>query len=858
MNRNLLLLLTVAHIFILAACQKTGLKEDPTPPVPYDNLLVNVRFPDGMNINYSEYSLFSLGEDSKVDASGSSSIAFNNGSTNIAWLFDKENNLVMAGFVNETATDIDAASTAKVLLYYYYSFPIALDTIKNDFVSGIGSVNGVGDWINTFTNLLKNDRLVVSNGTYMTSLTSIAETTINGSLAPSGSPGLGQLATLSSTKSSAVAIRNADITVYTGDVKSGLQVFSEELNQVKVTNFYQRRAHAFFYKTSFKDLNGVKKNILQEIGETTPSDRDEAIDPTGAINSFTGVVGAWIEQEGDVIELAAKTTDPMSFPLQDNESEATYKVRIVGGGNHNVSTKLTSVEKSKLFRLEMETLALDFLVPLLASEVSSKISNKASGNLSESQKANYNQYKDAIVTLVEEMIKGTPAVYDKIKEGKYKEALNELLKAIYAGNTSVLKEPFMAIMAHLSSMAVQEKFYVRPSFNELVSQNRMMKILEVTDKLLEAGSYVKMLAELGLANCIDDWELLLKSGKVTLMYTAGSDSVISTAQETKIKAEIKNMNESGGDQHPFFEWSTTGKYGKLADTKGHSGKSFSTADFIVSYQSTTNSSDLKDPENIDYIYVKASHNNVLIGMDTIKVTVKKSTYEMKPVGPTVTGKQHKNAANEATLYLAKVITGQRDIPGHESLDFKIEWSTSGTYGSLVGPTTTFNDDDIKYKATSEQIGIHTETITAVIYAKNKGENDYFLYDQIKGTVKIDNEDKKKIIWRPREIFHGDDQGPHLRTGDNPPRPLNQCWKGGGVSFDPDPEAKSYSVQFDGQPTRFSWNANQSNPSPPLPYVDAPTFTVIEGGHLRNSLLSETVHVEDWSVSGGAVITIYLK
>jgi len=44
-------------------------------------------------------------------------------------------------------------------------------------------------------------------------------------------------------------------------------------------------------------------------------------------------------------------------------------------------------------------------------------------------------------------------------------------------------------------------------------------------------------------------------------------------------------------------------------------------------------------------------------------------------------------------------------------DSTTEWSTSGTYGNLVDATTTYNDDDIVYKATNDQEGVVTETIT---------------------------------------------------------------------------------------------------------------------------------------------------
>src|SRR5690606_21809252 len=277
-------------------------------------------------------------------------------------------------------------------------------------------------------------------------------------------------------------------------------------------------------------------------------------------------------------------------------------------------------------------------------------------------------------------------------------------------NVGVVKDGFVEVMAILAKNAVDQGLYVSPQYDEVASQKKMMKILEWTDILLQSSDYLRIVYDISKSEFIDEWDLQLMGAKVTLQFVQGHDSLLNTADETKIQAEIKNMNETGGDQHPYFEWSTTGKYGKLVDTKGHSGTEFATADHIVSYQSTVNSSDLGDGDNIDYIYVKASFNNVLIGRDTISVNVRKIDYELKPEDAIVTGKKHKNAANNVTLYLQKT-DGKRDIPNNDIYDFKVEWSTVGSYGSLVGATTTYNDDDIVYKATSEQSGVFYETVT---------------------------------------------------------------------------------------------------------------------------------------------------
>lgn len=865
-------LLCCCFIVVTAGCKKekpeTGIEK---PIIPHDSQSVKVSFPDGIQVKYTDYSLFSLADDAKLDASGNATVAYNKKNTNIAWLFDKNNNPVMAGFVNDTAKTIDATSTAKVLLYYAYAIPMLPEPITDEFVNTIGGISGFSDWANKLDALLKADPLVVSKNGYLTALQhaleNIAKEKAGNSSRSGQTDSWGKQASTYVKDINKIAVRNADITVSSGDAKSGLQVASEELSKVKITNYYRRRAHAFFYKTKFKDLSGTEKKILSEINETTAADKDESLSPTSAVNSFTGVLGNWIENRnsGEILDFAAKVGGPYNFPLQDHESEATYQVRIVGPGKWPSDVALTNAEKSKLFRLEVETFAMDFLIPLTASYVSSKIAARPGDSSTEQEKEAFNALIGSIQTVVEEMIKGSPAVYDEMKGGNYKAALTKLIESVYAGNANVVKEGFVKVIAILARNAVEKGFYVSPQYDEVLAQNRMMGILKITDQLLELSDYANIVYDIKSSRSMDEWELLLKSGKVTLQFVSGHDSLLNTSDETKIQAEIKNMNETGGDQHPYFEWSTTGKFGKLVDTKGHSGAAFATADPIVSYQSTTSSSDLDNGDNIDYIYVKASFNNVFIGMDTIAVNVRKVDYEVTPENAVVTGKKHAHAANSATLYLQKT-DGKRDIPNNSIYDFKVEWSTPGSYGNLQGTTTTYNDDDMVYKATSEQPGIFNETVTARIYVKPKGSAEaYSFYGQDKVTVKVDNEEKKKILHVPIAYLHGDS----TTMGGI----LSVCYYAWATTFSEDPDAVRYYARVasssvngsfpKGYPS-YSWNASGPYPYTHAAYVRPPyangQFCISFGNSGGTRLVGEHVKLNDpWaSHTGVAEITIWLK
>jgi len=231
---------------------------------------------------------------------------------------------------------------------------------------------------------------------------------------------------------------------------------------------------------------------------------------------------------------------------------------------------------------------------------------------------------------------------------------------------------------------------------------------------------------------------------------------------------------------------------------------------------------------------------------------------MKPDNSTVTGKKHENAANNITLYLTKVVTGVRDIPNHANLDFKVEWSTPGVYGSLQGATTTYNDDDIVYKATNDQVGVFTENITAKVYAKNKGETEYFLYSNVKGKVKIDNEEKKKIYHVPLVAVHTDTS----RQAN-----VGTCATIGVAYVPIEKDAIKYAVRsmgtFNGLWDRtISWNAG-NHPAWFIGYglprgITGNNYTVAVAQWGAHSYPLNNPHHESQPQTGTAEVTVWLK
>lgn len=785
--------LTICLFIGITSCKKALKDETEDPvipgveqPIPATTRVVKVSFPAGMSVNLEDYTLSSLSLDNKLDGTGNVEAAYNSDLPNIAWLFDKENNVVMAGFMTDSTTAVNAASTAKVLLYYSYALPYRPAEVTNRFIKDIHTLPGVADWNNKFAALLKADRLVLNKGGYASALKQAMSVI---------------------TKDDVVDLkanaRTSDIRVEDSDAKSGLQLSEDGLSKLSIANNYRRRAHAFFYKTKFKDLNGTEKGIISEFNSTTPADRDEMIDPVAAANSFTGVLGNWIEGEG--MKLAVAKAGPFDLPLAENESEATYKVRIVGPGIDN-SPKLTNAEASKLFRLQIETIAMDFLIPLFASEVIGKIDHKGKADASEAEKAQLKALVEVFTNVTEEVVNSTPGAYEEIKKGNYDGALTKILEGFYSSATSVGKESFAKLLTTVGEMAIQQKYYVNPGYDYLKDVQRKLKILEVIDKALTIGDYARLLYDLNSSRTFEEWTVKLTASKVSLKATK---EVVVPYEPSTISAVIKNLDNTG-DTHPYFEWKTSGKYGTLSDTKGHTQQtSFGSADADVTYVSRQNVSE--STENIEYIYVTAFYQNKEIGKDTITLNVKKDKYTISPDGVTLSGQD--GETHSAALYLVKP-DGTSGIGSSPDFDYKIVWTTGGTYGKLSGnktSVTNYNNNRITFTVFDDKTKEATQKVSARVYLKKKSEPEsaYILTSEDDVSIKINNDDKKKIVHYSLIAMHFDELSGPFKDSHFREYWYHGCANQGLVPVKEEKDAVSYSLTFKGgivigAPSGYNW------------------------------------------------------
>lgn len=782
--------------------------EKPETPINISLKDAQVTLPAGSNYDLNSTELLVLGHPVAVGKDGSTQVlnVTDKNQVNFSFLFDEQDRPILIGVVNgEGNAEISTRSTAKVLLHYALGLPFQTDTLTGLFFAKAEELNGVSEWLTTFENIWKNDPLTLSTGSFLQALREAAHKVLP------GDRGL---------RVEKLAVKASDLRVDANDVRSGLQLHEDGLGKLAINNNYRRRGHAFIYKMKYKDNNNIEHTVLPNIGNSTKANIDFSVDPIAAVNSAMGEIGKWIE--GTDMESFLKKSGPVTLDLQDHEDEATYKVRIVGPGKDNTSGQvITEDELYKATRLEVETFMIDFVIPAITTGMGTV------GLVDDIGKGTpgyeIGKVPENLIKAGELFLGAAPDIYDEIKKGDYQMALRKTLEHL-AG--AIVKDEAKMLVDICLHMAISRVATVSAgNLTEMVgrSMGRILNSITVMDIVMQGNDLRLVATHAASSRRLEEWTVVARSSKVTL--EPNEAKVIPFSQQ-KITATIKNL-ESNDDTHPYFEWSTSGKWGYLRDTRGHQGTSFDSADQEVFYNCNSNTG-LTDDDNWEYIYVKAYMGSTLIGTDTARINVRRSAYRISPNGITVTGRKSGSSelanSNEVGLSIEPINSSIPPIAANDKREYKVVWITAGKHGGLYGrenitpskTITNYDDNKIWYECTDDQTRSGVETVTARIYARDKhATNEPFqLFDELTGTVRINNDPKIRIVHLPVQVMKGDAvlyDAPHRDSRGNTYY-THQCYEVLGATFQQKPEDDRYSITFytaHGHTESGSWRAGDA-------------------------------------------------
>ncbi len=706
----------IVYLMLFPGCSDTtdpSPDPDPTPgnPPPTGAGMahteeVSIILPEGVNLDMSKAVLSTGMMTFPVTQAGKSRAVLPPGTTRLAYLFDESSNLILMGVLHQTNKTINAETTAQALFYLGSGIFYHPEEVVSEFLVTPMELPGYVEFKDKVAAALKTDIFYLEKLRFEQDLKVLLEEYRK--------------------EGEVLDIRARQINVDPTGFQSGVQVFENDAQTIKIANTYRRRAHAFIYKTAFVAKGSKEETVLLP---TVPfSEKTTLTKEVGPTNAFSSTLGTIVDQiMGKGIEYARVETDPVNLPLADSEDRATYQVRVVGTSLNPASSPAMTEEEFKTWeKLMAKQLFLDFVLPIL-SEMWSEIKGAQDGNFG--------------IEAFEYFLSQSPAIWDLVEKGDFKKATEETIKYLVVdkGGQALQEQLIKLVVDKYKNLDSPTWIDLDREYNNSMAVGRYVKLIkavELTVKLLDMG---KLTAEIAMASRINVFTAQSIRSEVNI--TPKNETTVPFAN-VALKAETKTELTQG--QSFVYKWSTTGKYGVIAGAGGVKGVSIETSSPSVNFRSEVNSAQLEE-NNLETVkvevYIKEGTSETFVGDGSATVNVKKVKLVMRPDDILLDGRKKQ----QVRLYLERT-DYVNDIVSTAALEYKVEWATAGAYGLFdgVNRTATTRGNSINYQALDDKVKEGIETITARVYFRTPG-SDWVLREEVKGTVKVDNDPRKIIL-----------------------------------------------------------------------------------------------------------------
>ncbi len=750
--RKSFLFVFFVSLLTITSCKKN--KDD--QPQPIGTLGIQIVIPSGASIDLSKTSVYSLSQKFGVGSDGKATIAYNAGTYEVVFLFNENHKPVMAGIISDDNKEISVATTAQALLYYGLGIMYSRSDLER-----IAYIKKIPAYPQFAVFKAQLEQLFIANPNVLTT-DAYKEPFVKAVTDIHNKPVLDLIGR---------QIKVQDAESYKSGMKVKPQAGSDE--NIEILNTYARRAHAYMYKVAYRDNTNSPHTLISQMLDITTSDYDMPVKGTAGLSETSG---------------------PQALPLQSNEKESTWKVRIIGPGEIQSGITMTDAEKIKYEDLCVDFFAADLLMPLLLN---------VTHHSNQMYKVLPNNIQVVRDYIDEVKIALRPSTIDLVKDGEFAEALKDFSDyALWSSNTraKIYKNLISGIQAasgnaqEFQTMSnIEENQEIQTEYSNFLADGLLSSVIEAYANPGNAGSVLKKANPIDerftiVSGCknLEEWTVLSKDNDVSI---TPKNSTVNTFTNHTLTVSATGDLSTG--ESIKYVWSTSGQFGYFKP--GNVTTTNPTNSTSIIYYAE----DAPDESNIETIYVRAyidgPNGTRDIGTDTAYVNVKSLSIVMKPNGATL---RPSFGTSTVTLRLLQG-DGTDPIVSNNVLSYKVVWSIPGTYGHLEGNTTVYETttNSVLYTATDEDVLSGTESITAEVYVKSTSYPNWVLLQEVKGTVKINNDPNLLDYYAPLTTYHHDRNDWHYTN----------C----GVAINPVDDAVSYSVTITlgyGATYSETWNA----------------------------------------------------
>lgn len=772
MRKLPLFAIALAVTLLFFACKKNDRPGGgPEGPTDYPAADVQITLPEGSQVDLSKTTLFALSVNTPVGGDGKSKVPFNAGSPEMVYLFDESKNIILMSLISDNNRDISVKSTAQALLHQALYLPWLPDTATSVFLNKIQLNTTLEEYYEEIEQAFKADNHMLQNRTFKEALQKVV-TRI--------------------TEKRELDIYANNVYVENNEIKSQMSIQLIDDQNVRINNVGERRGHAFIYKTRYRTKT-TRVELLSEISGSTAARKDLRVLPASNVKEVVG-------EYATTVNYTSGSSDAINLPLESGEVEATFKIRVVGVGEET-SLSLTNAEEDKIEEMYSEIFALDLLMPLMLQ--------------AEGQKGFSHDFNDEdvrpFVDKTKEMLTSLPEVIEHMKEGKFALAITAFLNDLGDQPSHIWEELAGTLVFSLENAKARNKGnqWIQSETQIKGTVADMGNVLELKKYIIDnVKNHNDLKDAIAKSNQIEEWEVIAKSNDVAVSPKQSSVTTLTNHPLT-----VTTSAKASGNQSIVYKWTTAGKFGVIKAGSSE-GKTVETDQTTVNYFGNKPSNAIDD-NNVEIVYVtvyiKEGANMVEVGTDTATINVKKNKLQMTPSGVTLapgTGGQ-----TSVRLYLKKP-DGTNDIVSNSVLDYKVVWTTEGRYGKFEGSQVSVSTlgNAATYIAVDDEARNAVENITARVYFKLKKDVNWTLREEVTGSVKIDNDKKKRVYNIPLTCEHGDEYRANNTS--------MTCMITSMVKFKDEDDAASYNVRFYDTPwpTTYSWTKGEPQPGQPYEWV----------------------------------------
>ncbi|MEM8999837.1 MAG: hypothetical protein AAGB24_06200 [Bacteroidota bacterium] len=699
---------------------------------------VSVALPDDSNIDLTTTEIVSLAETFKVDASGTATLPLFEKKKTFVYLINENEEILLTGFLSNEQKKLSIESTAVSTLFYGLGIVFLTEEIRNIYFNEITQDEAFVSSLNALEKLFVQDGIGISNSSKID----------------------WTLETIKKFEDHrrTIDIKNS-ILLDDNSIKSGLRVIQDASDPFSTTivNEWRRRAKAFFYKTAVKKEGQSQFVTLKEfISRNDKADATNVISPTLGATSAQGTIRDLVFGNG--LNYGFSLNGPTNLALSDEEIAARYKIRIIGPGALRKTLNSTNDEIDALLKLKIETVLLDFVIPIISTTISTAdiIDTSKSFEIG------------PLIEAANVIVGGSPNVIDALDDGDYKTAASEFLKAVL--DAGIGTETFWENVVKIFN---KNGVY---NINPVKLAEKAAAVLTIVNAFVLTTDAYRIIDHIKNANELETFEITVTRSNVKINPKIGN---VAQGDLFKVSANILDDEQISPNEY-VFKWSTSGNFGEFQDDVIDDR-----VDGLTSYKAFRNDN---LPEGAkDKIYLEVFKGDALVGRDSSEVNIRANDMQISPDNVIIDG--------DDNLKLSVVDINGRRIENSEELgylldgeNFQIVWNTNGSYGKFEGSnlsTTTRNNSSVTYQSFDNEVERGEEIIYAKVYLEDSDGDDKELIAELETTIIIENDDRYIYKYITYNVWGN----PPAQTEDG------RCATSAGTRWliEPEPNAESYTV-----------------------------------------------------------------